>query len=187
MTVKLPHWAQATWWQQQGSPKLGEATVFSPLTIVYDYEIIWKIQILVWVLASVRMSWGLQNLSHRLCWNKEGMHHGICTWPRGSLLSAATDAWPPAPCWKPDEPPVPLLLSLELSPETKRINLLDFLLPNQSFLTRGHCCFTNTYTLGIWDRPARWLTLLGVCSTSLKTPLHFPLGLQSVQTQPAWL
>ena len=67
MTVKLPHWAQATWWQQQGSPKLGEATVFSPLTIVYDYEIIWKIQILVWVLASVRMSWGLQNLSHRLC------------------------------------------------------------------------------------------------------------------------
>ena len=61
------------------------------------------------------------------------------------------------------------LFSLELFPETRPINLLDFLLPNQPSLTRGHC-HTNTFTLNTWDRSAGWPTLPGgLLHTLLKT------------------
>lgn len=88
----------------------------------------------------------LEDLSHWLCWNKEGMHQWLCTWSWGSLLSQATEAQPLASYWKSVEPPLPLLLSLQHFQRTRPINFLDFQLPNQPSLTRGHLEQINKVT-----------------------------------------
>ena len=78
-----------------------------------------------------------------------------------------------------------LPLSLELFPETRSVNLLDFLSLNQSSLVRGGC-LANTYTQDTWSRSAGWLTLSQGSATTLKALLFSPLGLQSFGTQPTW-
>ena len=74
-------------------------------------------------------------------------------------------------------------LSLELFPETKPINLPDFLSLNQPSLFRGHC-LANPYTQDTWGRSAGWPGLPRSLLHTLKTPSTLPLAAVVPGTQP---
>ena len=131
-------------------------------------------------IVGVRIRWELEDLSHHLCWNKEGMCHLTTrfpiirsNWGRATSILLETS-------WILTAPP----LSIMLFPETRPINLPDFLLLNQPYLVRGHylqaCVVLRTLGANQQGDPPS----PGICCTPLKTLHPFPcccslLGLSS--------
>ena len=113
---------------------------------------------------SVRMYWDM-DLTHCLCWNKEGTHHLLNTWPRDSLYQKQLkhSHWHPA--------------GNQLNPHCPFLSPLSFL---QNWPSRirhpGHL-----------EQISGWLALPQGSATQLKSPSTLSLGAAFCWDSVSWL